>query len=402
MKKLLVVLLALTFVVAMATAAFAVTTTSVDGKVEITLNNTDQLGGSVDGKISFDLMKDYGEGYSAGLKIKLTPGDNVDVLDTTVPTPVVVSVDKASSVAYDGAGWIEMKKDLYTLTLKTDINASVGNDLSGFCDLTSGPGLQIVSSSLMEGLTVTGVVNEKNLFYNVNLKAVYAVDPLTVGFGYQTNGVAEGAAKAANDALGVWGSYKVGDTLTVGAEFNSRPNLGNPVNSTVGASSVLVKASYTADPLTVNGSFTTKTYGFSVKDPAKYNADADKYSIAEIYDYANLIEGYLVKVDATYKVSDPFSVNGNVQYLGGKIAGFDINQNQISYKLGATYKVSDKLSTEGWYKAIGDTAPLPNTQLGAKATYTFVDGLVGSLELDSNSANNVSTNAYTAKITATL
>ncbi|MCL6589554.1 MAG: hypothetical protein K6U80_06335 [Firmicutes bacterium] len=409
MKKLSVVLLALTFVVAMATAAFAVTTASVDGKVEWTLDNANQFGGSVDGKIVFDLAKDFGEGYSAGLKIKLEPNATDDCY-------------------YDGDGWIKMAKDFGTLTFQTGgVGGNAAKDLGVGYDMTSAAGVKFESTSLMEGLNLTVAVNDTfktapdpkddGNYANYLLKGEYTADALTIGAGYQAHTQPTGVTNPAdNDAMAVWAGYKLGDALSFGLEYASRPNVdGVDANlaPVTGSTAILVKAGYTADALTINGQVLMTTGSFWLIDPD----DMGTTSAWNYFKYGNDrvagvhvdpkdgtgVAGTALKVDATYKLTDALSVTATVEDImeGAIIAttGAKLDAKQLlSYKLSADDQLTEALKLSGWYAGYGDLS-----EIGVKGEYTFAAGLVGSLEAKSNSTvGSEAVNSYTAKITATL
>jgi hypothetical protein len=420
-KKLLVVLLALTFVVAMATAASAVVTSSVDGKVEWTLTNGAQFGGCVDGKIVFDLAKDFGDGYTAGLKIKLTPADNV-----TLAT--LEEVDKASSVAYDGDGWIKMAKDFGTLTFQTGgLGGNAASELGVGYDMSGNAGVMFESSSLMEGLALTVVVNDAfktapnpaddGNYANYLLKGVYTADALTLGVGYQAHTQPTGVTNPTeNDAMAVWAGYKLSDALSFGLEYASRPNV-DAVDTNgaavTGSTAILVKADYTADALTINGKVLLTTGSFWLIDPDdmgttsawnyfKYGNDRVVGTRVDPKDGTG-VTGTAIKVDATYKLTDALSVTATVEDImaGAFIAtdGVDLTDKQLlSYKLGVSDVLTEQLTLSGYYAGYGDLS-----EIEAMASYTFVAGLVGSLEVKSTTTvGSEAVNTYTAKIVATL
>jgi hypothetical protein len=414
-KKLLVVLLALTFVVAISAVTFAVTTSSFDGKVEWTLTSGDQFGGSDDGKISFDLGKDFGEGYSAGLKVKLLPA----------------SGDNADEVQYDGNGWIQMVKDMYTVKFQTGgLGGNAANELGVGYDMNGNPGMQIDSSALMEGLALTLVLNDQDRtpgpgesknFYNYLMKAVYSADPLTLGFGYQAHTLpaADVATSTENDMMALWAGYKLSDALSFGFEYASRPNLdGVDVDGNVveGSTGIRLKADYTADALTVNGKVQIQTGAF-------FNMDPDDIGSTSAWNYFQFgqkvgagsdpkdgsgVSGTAIKVDASYKLTDALTAGATVEMImaGAVIGttGVELADDQLmSYKLSVTDQMSEQLKLEGWYAGYGD-----NGEIGGKASYTFVAGLEGSLELKSvtdgveDADGNDAANSYTVTIKATL
>ncbi|HEX3043556.1 MAG TPA: hypothetical protein VHY08_02280 [Bacillota bacterium] len=416
-------LLALTFVVAISAVTFAVTTTSVDGKVEWTYDSADQFGGSDDGKVILDLGKDFGEGYSAGLKIKLSPNENVDVLDTT---PATVSVDKADSVKFDGNGWIQMVKDLYTIKFQTGgLGGNSANELGVGYDMDGQAGLQVTSDKLMEGLALTLVLNDKrydnpgpevdNDFYQYLMKAVYTADPLTVGFGYQAHSVPTETVPDSkmNDMMALWAGYKLSDALSFGFEYASRPNLdgldtdGNVVEGSTG---IRVKADYTAGALTVNGKVQIQTGAF-------FNMDPDDIGTTSAWNYFQFgqkigtgsdpkdgsgVSGTAIKVDGSYKLTDALTAGATVEMImDGAFTGTGVeltDKQLMSYKLSVTDQMSEQLKLEGWYAGYGDIS-----EIGGKASYNFVAGLEGSLEVKSNTTAPADpVNSYKVTIKATL
>lgn len=453
MKKLLVVLLALTFVFVMASVTLAVVTSSVDGKVEWTYKNGEQFGGSVDGKIVFDLAKDFGEGYSAGLKIKLTPGDNANVLDTSTP-PAKTDVDKASAVAYDGDGWIKMVKDFGTFTFQTGgLNGNAANELGVGFDMAGNPGVKFESTSLVDGLSLTVVVNDAfkantggdagldGNYANYLLKGVYATDTLTIGAGYQTHTQPPAITNPTEkDAMAVWGSYKLGDALSLGLEYASRPNedaVDPDGNAVTGSTAILAKCDYTAGALTINGKVLMTTGSVYLMDPDdisamsawdlfRYGGDKNQSQNLVTLEYSTEhadpedgsgIAGMAVKIDVAYQITDAMKVTATVEdimdgayygkatYKANKTvltttpAGTELGDKQLmSYKLGVNDKLSEKLTLDGWYAGYGDLS-----EIGVKASYAFVAGLDGSLEVKSNSTvGSDAVNTYTATIKATL
>jgi hypothetical protein len=388
-KKLLVVLLALTFVVAISAVTFALATSTVDGKVEWTLTSGDQMGGTDDGKLIFDLGKDFGEGYSAGLKIKITPkGEDTAPLD---------------EVKYDGAGWIKMVKDSYTATFQTDgLGGNAANELGGQYDMTSAPGVKIESSALMEGLALTLVLNEKAITdpvdaeespnkYNYLIKAVYSADPLTLGFGYQMHSQSSLVTdSAANDMMAVWAGYKLGDALALGFEYGSRPNV-----TADGSTAIQVKADYTADPLTVNGKIRINTGVYDTID------DGDIGTTSAWNVFINGIEGMALKVDAAYQLTDALKVALTLEDILSSEPALADDQ-VMSYKLTVTDVLSEQTTASAWYAGYGE-----NGEIGANVTYTFVAGLVGSVEVKSVTDGVLvddvdAVNSYTVKLVATL
>jgi hypothetical protein len=421
-KKLLVVLLALTFVFVMASVTMAVVTSSVDGKVEWTYKNSEQFGGSVDGKIVFDLAKDFGEGYSAGLKIKISPNENL------IPVPGT-ELDKAASVAYDGDGWIKMVKDFGTLTFQTGgLGGNAASELGVGYDMAGNPGVKFESTSLVDGLSLTVVVNDAfkdtapdpkddGNYANYLLKGEYKTDTLTLGAGYQAHTQPTGVTDSIeNDAMAVWAGYKLGDALSLGLEYASRPNVDAvDTNGVVvkGSTAIQIKADYTADPLTINGKVLLTTGSVWLIDPDdkgtlsawnyfKYGEDRVAGVHVDPKDGTG-VTGTAVKIDATYKLTDALSVTATVEDImaGAFVAttGVDLTDKQLmSYKLGVTDKLTEKTTLDGWYAGYGDLS-----EIGLKASYAFVAGLDGSLEVKSNTTvGSEAVNTYTATLKATL
>lgn len=349
MKKVLVLVLSLVFVVAMASVTFAVATTSVDGEVYVEWTNTAAFDGYEAGYINFDLTKDFGEGFKAGVGIDADPS---------------VVFNAGNEVYFDCAGWIEWTQEMFVATASTSIDGNASKyDLGGGWDLTAAPGVKVVSTALMEGLTGTFIVNDGSVDYNFLLKADYVGEALGAGFGYQ----------AGPDAMYVWGSYKVMDSLTVNGEYGMRTDL----------SAMEVAVAYSADPLTANAKFIMTTAdGYVFVDEAYenvYNAFGE-----------DGVQGSIVVADATYKLSDAISVNGAFGYA--MVDTWADNQ-LMSFEVGATDKLSDKLTVEGSLTSYADVMIID-----VCATYTFVEGLVGTLEVV-NETNADTT--FTASIDAT-
>jgi len=422
----------------MASVTLAVVTSSVDGKVEWTFKNSDQFGGSVDGKIIFDLAKDFGEGYSAGLKVKLDPTND----------------NNSDELKYDGDGWIKMVKDFGTLTFQTGgLGGNAASELGVGYDMASAAGVKLESTSLVEGLNLTVVVNDTfkkgklatddGNYANYLLKGEYKTDTMTIGAGYQAHTLATGITiPTEKDAMAVWAGYKLGDALNLGLEYASRPNLdGNDGAVKVeGSTGIRVKADYTAGALTVNAKVQVQSGAFYNIDPDDvgsisafnffqygYDRDMSQSATTLIYTVNHAdpedgsgIAGTAVKVDVAYKVTDAITLSANVEdILEGAETGCDTYTTSnygytlnttpggtavdakklMSYKVGVSDALSEKLTLSAYYAGYGDLS-----EIQAKAEYTFVAGLVGSLELKSDSTVGVakSTDTYTATLKATL
>jgi hypothetical protein len=327
-----------------------------------------------------------------------------------------------------------MVKDFGTLTFQTGgLGGNAANDLGVGYDMSGNAGVKFESTSLMEGLALTAVVNDNRIqdknaageviadygdFYNYLLKAVYTADALTLGLGYQSHTQpAHITDSAANDAMAVWAGYKIGDSLSLGLEYASRPNMdGVDANLAVvtGSTAIQVKADYTAGALTINGKVLMTTGSYWLIDPDdkgttsalnyfKYGNDRVAGVHADPKDGTG-VAGTAVKVDAKYQITDALSATVTLEDImdGACIGttGAKLGAKQLlSYKLSVNDKLTEKLTLDGWYAGYGDLS-----ELGVKASYNFVAGLDGSLEVKSNtSAPGVTAvNTYTATIKATL
>lgn len=404
MKKALVLALSVFMVLALATAAFAAEVT-YEGKVAVTFGGDSKgdtkngpafAADTLDAKIFVDYQKDYGDGVTAGVKTKLE-------LDKDE-----AATDLADGFKFDGAGWIQLEKDLFTVKAATKLNDQAGRDLKEN-PIAEKPGVSL-KLNLIEGLTVNAVVNEGKDF-NYVLKGEYADDLFTVGGGFQNSEIVK-------QGFAVYGTLNVIDGLTLKGEFGSRD--ANKDDDIKAATGILATADYTLDALTAKAGFLMQDKGFGAsfsKDDlndegwrinetirsTKFNdafVDWDK-QFANYFKNSEKVA--VIFADASYKVTDALEVNGYFDYL---VSAKDADDNKVedlekvSYKLGAAYTL-DALKFEGWYKAyVGN-------EFGGKATYTLVDGVETSFQVtygkeDKDNNNEDGKVAYTAKIVATL
>lgn len=376
MKKLSVLVLALVLVVSLASVSMAATTT-YGGEVGVQLSNGITSTSSQSANFVIDYTKTYNDQLSAGLTVKYDSANTVALDLTTDPAKPVT---KAPLLPFDTTGWIKFNYSPLVVTVKTSAGGNVADALGVNGDMVSGAGAQ-VEYTVMEGATVTAVVNAP-VFQECNylVKGVYSANGLKVGAGYQA-----GTSEAA-DAMAFYGSLALGP-ITVGAEYANR--------MFAESTGILGTLAATFGPLSANA----KVLNISADGFACLAAgDAAGLSAYDAFKVAG-DKGTAIGADATYKVTDALSVNGNFQM---------VLDGAMSYLGGATYKLSDALSVAASYKALNYTeeqldadATLANgSQVNVTLTDTFAAGLVGTLSLDMDLA--AETQSYTAKVVATL
>ncbi len=394
MKKLLILALSIFTVIFMATAVLAAEV-SYKGKVEVTWANDpaaeeDATGFdecSREAKVFFDYTKDYGDGVTAGLK-----------------TMMEAKEAEGGGFKFDSEGWIKLDYDLFSVKASTKIGGGAGKDFGKF-GLKGAPGVEVVAVPA-DGFTLTGVVNggfDKG--YRLLAKGEYATDLFSVGGGYQTErGKQDGDNWLAKTALGVYGSFNVMENLTVKGEYGSR-NLGKTKDEKA-ITAILVNANYDDGVIMVDASYLMANLGFDITD------DDDEWLARDVVRNGS-VNGSVLYVDASYAVTDTLKVLASFDYIltaldaneNGKDLTKDDDYDRLSYKLGAEAQLTDQLKAEGWYKAFGKFADDDaHAQLGAKATYTFADGVEGSFELTNGREwdDPEAYTRYTVKLTAAL
>ena len=412
MKKALILALTVLTVLCMATAALAIEV-SHEGLVEVKWggyiqgDDKPQPGfeiGDFEAKLTVDFLKDYGDGVTAGVKTKIQAHGDLDPL---TKHPTNDDGDLIREFAFDGAGWIQVDRDLFTLKAATKINDQVGRDFKEY-KISNLPGLKL-NLKLIDGLTAYTIVNAggnaNNGRYNYLAKAEFVEDLFTVGGGIQADAVKD------KSGFGVYGTANVIDGLTIDAEFGSR-NTDTADENNKAITAIMAGAGYKEGAIDAKASFLMQDSGFK----SLCDDDADQgWRINEAYRFltGDPLEDYnhdvmIVFAKASYKITDDFEVNGNFDYLlSVKDAdGKDLPEatedalTKISYKAGAAYTI-DALKLEGWYKAyVGN-------EVGAKATYTLADGVDTSLKVgfgkkDKDDKNEEAKLSYTALIKAKL
>lgn len=371
MKKALVLALTAFMVLSLATAAFAVEV-SYEGKVEVkwTGKTEEDPGfepGDYEAFVNIDLAEDFGNGVSAGAKIKIDPTAKTNVQDIYNEDDEVWEegeVASADAVKLDGAGWIKVERDLFALTAKTGIDGGVGKAFGEYSiSEKAGLGLDLF---LIDGLTINSIVNNGGGDgYNFLVKGEFAEDLFTIGGGYQKDAAEE------KTAFGAYGTLNLIDALAINIEYGNRKQGDDDA-----ATAILASASYEG-LLNATASFYTMKQGFGAiisdddddeylaRDKARFTAD-NSYSV--------------IFVDASYGVTDALTIDGSLDYI---LAAKDENDkdvdldDELSYKVGAAYTF-DAFKVEGWYKAF------EKSQVGGKATYTLAEGVATSFEVTSS------------------
>lgn len=415
MKKALVLALTVLMVLSLATAAFAVEV-SYSGKVGVKFGGDsegDVKNGpafdkdALEAKVEIDFTKDFGDGVTAGVKTKVEAHSDIyeDQEEGEDGHGDVEFEDFKKEFVFDGDGWIQVERDLFTVKAATGIDDQVGRDLKeNAIAKKAGVSLKL---NLIDGLTVNTVLNGGDKF-NYVLKGEYADDLFTVGGGFQNS-------DEVKQAFGFYGTLNVIDGLTINAEYGSRDFDTKDKEDALTA--IFATADYELDALTAKAGLLMQDVGFV--SVSADDVDNEEWRINEQFRAAGLgavlPEGELLPVvyagtvlfaDASYQLTEDFAVNGYFDYLLSAKNGLgkDLSKDaekeleKLSYKVGASYTF-DALKLEGWFK--GYVA----TQFGGKATYTLAEDVTTSFEVTSTKANDDAKDsklAYTAKIEAAL
>jgi hypothetical protein len=388
-KKLLVLLMvvvAMMFVVNVAMAEVKAPTT-VDGKVEVvwTSGSSDGLayngfGQTLDGKLNFEVSKDFGEGVTGGFNVRLCPvadaSYKVIVKEKyavgSQPTGAVrydpaelpdadgkvswlvekdITADGTDSVKYDGAGWVKMDLKPVVIQAKTSIDGNVGKDITAGVD--SKPGFQL-DYTVIEGTTATLLLNGNNDAVGAIGKVKYDKGGIYVGGGYQFNG----AADALNTGFGAIAGYSK-DAISASAEFFS-------IEAGMGYQ---VTAGYKVGTLV---EINAGAYG---KSPAAgctiSKGDPDKYSAKATTMNTGTAEGIVGFGDVKVNITETINVKGIVEYT---TAAFDA---ALSYK-GEASATFNKLVLSGYAKAYPghvDAAVEVPMEVEGKLTYKVAAGV---------------------------
>ena len=399
MKKALVLALTAFMVLSLATAAFAVEV-SYEGKVAVKWSNegvdldpdpeSEKLSDgfakdALEAKVTIDFTKDYGDGVTAG-----------------VVTIVEAHADDDNGLVFDGAGWIQLERDLFTLKASTEIDDGVGRDLGQF-NIAGAPGLGL-TLNLIDGLTINSVLNGGS-DYNYLVKGEFAQDLFTLGGGYQNSYNTDDTAT--QSAIGVYGTLNLIDGLAINAEYGKRDkDVDNENDDPISA--ILATATYDWNALSAKAGFLKQAATFESVDAD--DVDDEDWRINEQARVTGKIQDkpYNVTVlfaDASYALTDALTVKGYFDYLLGVTDGPDEDElaeedeealEKLSYRVGAAYTLGD-WTFDGWYRAY------TISEIGGKATYALADGVDTSFEVgykmydDDNTDDKV---VYTAKIEA--
>lgn len=414
MKKALVLALTVLMVLSLATAAFAVEVT-YSGKVSVKMagesvdgENNDKAAfekDALEAKVELDFTKDYGDGVTAGVKVK-TEVQNEKVWDDEDENDAYDPGEKPTrEIVFDTDGWIQVDKDFFTVKASTGIDDQVGKNLKEN-PIANAAGVALTVKNVVDGLTLNTVFNNGNPSMNYVIKGEYASDLFTVGGGFQKSEIKE-------QAFGVYGTLNLIDGLTIDAEYNNRDE-DNKVDDNE-KNAIFATASYTLDALTAKAGLLVQDGYF--KSISADDVDNEDWRINEAWrsdtkrsDRFNTTDkATIIFADASYKLTDAFEVNGYVDYLvnakdkDDKEVKKDKNGDdldKVSYKLGAAYTLGD-LKLEAWYKAyVGN-------EIAGKATYTLADGVESSFQVgfgkdDKDNKDEKGKISYTAQITANL
>ncbi len=332
MKKFITGAVTAAMVLSMATMSLAATL-SYSGKVSVELNSRDGFVGAEDDVyMTVDYAKDFGEGWSAGVKFDVKPNEGT----------------LGDSIYIDGTGYIKYTEDMWDVSFNTDADYSVGNDLSDqFTTLDgTGPGLE-VNVKPMEGFTLTGdlaqiekddALKNSDADFGYAVKGEYNLDGVVFGAGYL------GENNADRAAFGIYGSYAVNDMITVGAEYGDRTVNGNDHDT-----AIMGKVSYTADPLTANLSYTQRNGGYAIKD----DTEGEVYVLADRFWDDNIAaDGYLVCFDMSYSIDENLKLVAAVDYTDMDFNKVDNGDTvNIGYKAAVVKTIVPNVDFELGYKS---------------------------------------------------
>lgn len=404
MKKALVLALTAFMVLSLATAAFAVEV-DYEGKVAVKWGGESQGDvkddpnfdeDALEAKVQIDFTKDYGDGVSAGVTTKVEAHD-------------------AKELVFDGGGWVQLERDLFTLKASTEIDAGAGKDLGEF-NIPGKPGLGL-DLNLVDGLTINTVVNAGEPAYNYVLKGEFAQDLFTIGGGFQSAeedkitlvGLVDGEEVELElpvektTAFGIYGTANLIDGLTLNAEFGSRKIEWGEGEEDWESTALLASAAYEVDALSATGTFLMQKGWFkSLNDD-----DADQtWRIIDMYRYFGGDDGLEIlafALDASYDLIDALTLEGYFDYLlsaKDEEEELDIDD-PYAYKVGAAYTIIEPLEAKAWYKAVGGDL----SQFGGSVAYTLAEDVTASFEVTSTTDTTLVEDAdaklaYTAKIEA--
>ena len=364
MKKLVSALLATAMVMGLATMSMAATI-SYSGRVHFEVNSVDMVSASCD-DLWFDVdyatvLGEEGSPWSAGAKLRVKRPDVVEAITNTTTTPATTTdVSGTNAVALEGAGYIKYTAEMFNVSFKTDFDAGVGKDLVDKFPIQWAPGIEL-NVIPMEGLTATVMVNEASATVGTDHvvsalgKVVYVGEGLEVGGGYLMNPSGTTASADDKSAYNVWGSYKLLDMVTVGAEYSNRTTAGNAENA------YLAKVGFAPAemPIELNARYNYRTNGYFIKD----DTGSENFCLADrFWDTTTAakmvtdgVDGaYLASVDGAFKIDDTLKVGAAVDYTDIKFKDLNGKDVQLGYKAYVSKKIVDGLEAEAGYKSFID------------------------------------------------
>lgn len=373
MKKVLSVVLALAMVLAVASFA-AAATLSYTGNVNAEFNTIDYLAnGYGDTWLTVDYTKDLTEGWSAGIKFNVKPGQSA----------------AGDAVGFDGKGYVKYTAELWDVSFKTGYDNAVGQDLkvpgvahdlvvegvtfvTGMSEgkLPDNPSVEL-NFKPVEGLTLTAdILDEPSTkaehTFDYLFQGVYDLNGFKVGAGYSS--LSYGTSNSDDDftIMGVFGSYKIMDILTIGAEYQARSYV-NALGERNDFPGYRVNVGYSQDAITANLTYFARSAGVWTKD----DGSGEMFSLADRFrdmggflSMTNLPDKvtdtrYLISVDGSYALSDTMKVGAlfettDAKFQGIKHDGSKVTDVSTGYKVYLSDTIVPNLTLEGGYQAFID------------------------------------------------
>lgn len=368
-----------------------------EGSLEFYWDKDSQLTHSEWAKLKYDLRKEFGHGFSAGLSVSISPADTGGVLQ------------------HEWDGWANMDFGHTFVGLSSwqeytgaNFLMADGNKLNG------GPGAVVdfkqIDNVLLQGHIGNYWDGAKNdwaggMVYTYGAKATYDAGDYFVGVGFQGH-------RPENDKklLGafVFGSTSPAEGLTVEAEAGYRTDLEDwrydsdwdywYIGEYHSGKAFTAQASYSKDTLNA-------TLLAAYKDPFFLMKEWDNPSTARDHYFMSEWTGVLLALDVEEEIIPYLTVKGALDVLvGAEDPRHESNSGKVEeiapvgFSVNASYRATLGSTVSGWYsqydksKVVGvglDTwewalkgeYDIPGKVFSAEATYTFIDGFAGTAKL---------------------
>lgn len=366
-----------------------------EGSLEFYWNKDSQLTHSEWAKLKYDLRKDFGHGFSAGLSVAVSPSDTGGVL------------------SHEWDGWANMDFG------HTFVNLSSWQEFTGanfiMADagrLPGGPGV-VVDFKQLDNVFIQGHIgnfwdsakNDRNggMVYTYGAKATYDGGNYQVGFGLQ------GHRPENKDVLMggfVFGSTTLAEGLTVELEAGYRTDLEDWrlfVDNEEEHWYIGEYQSGKAFTAQVNYEKGTLRAGalLAYKDPFFLMKKWDHPETARDYYFMNEWNGFLVGLNVEEEVIPYLTLKGQLDVL----LGVEDNRHEsntgkfeeiapIGFSVNASYRATLGSTVSGWYSQYDQSQlvgvgldtwdwslkgeyDIPSKTFSAEAEYTFVEDFTG-------------------------